>query len=284
MLGRRRNADMEGYFMSIINPKPYTILNGQIVDAVPVNTDLDWIVSQVNANAAPLSAIPSPLSLPQYCGASGGTANAITLTPPNPIIAYAAGYRFSFQPQLTNTGAVTVAVSGLAAQPLFTAAGFQLQGGELRAGGMYEIEYGPGANFNLLGTGASVSGTYTPAWTTSGVAPVLGNGTLTGGYVRTGSVVVATINLVIGSTTTFGTNAWKFSLPFTNAGTLISLGTAQYQLAAGQPLVACVASLPSTDSGNSGVQDANGNISNSTGAWGNGGHVYITASYQGPAS
>lgn len=36
----------------IIGALPNTVVNGQAVDAVPVMTDLNWIVSQVNANAA----------------------------------------------------------------------------------------------------------------------------------------------------------------------------------------------------------------------------------------
>ena len=38
--------------MTIINPLPYTIANGDPVDATPVQADLNQIVSNVNANAA----------------------------------------------------------------------------------------------------------------------------------------------------------------------------------------------------------------------------------------
>ena len=48
----------------------------------------------------------------------GGTANAITLTPTTGITAYTAGLSFRIVIQAANTGAVTVAVSGLDAQPL----------------------------------------------------------------------------------------------------------------------------------------------------------------------
>ncbi|MDE2104601.1 MAG: hypothetical protein KGL39_45620 [Patescibacteria group bacterium] len=37
--------------MTIINTLPYTIANGQAVDATPVMADLNQIVSNVNANA-----------------------------------------------------------------------------------------------------------------------------------------------------------------------------------------------------------------------------------------
>lgn len=52
-----------------------------------------------------------------YCGTSGGTANAQTLTPSPALAAYAAGNRFSFLPVATNTsGTVTIANSGLTAR------------------------------------------------------------------------------------------------------------------------------------------------------------------------
>lgn len=41
--------------MAIISPLPYTIANGQAVDAAPVMADLNQIVNNVNANAAGLS-------------------------------------------------------------------------------------------------------------------------------------------------------------------------------------------------------------------------------------
>ena len=41
--------------MTIVNPLAYTIQNGQAVDAVPVMANLNQIVNNVNANAAPVS-------------------------------------------------------------------------------------------------------------------------------------------------------------------------------------------------------------------------------------
>lgn len=56
--------------------------------------------------------------------------------------------------------------------------------------------------------------TYTPTWTTSGVAPAIGNGTIPSRYVRISQrLAVVNINLQAGSTTTFGTGAWSFTLP-----------------------------------------------------------------------
>jgi hypothetical protein len=56
--------------------------------------------------------------------------------------------------------------------------------------------------------------TYTPSWTAAGTAPAIGNGTLSGKYLQVGKNVIVQIVFVAGSTTTFGTNEWRFSLPF----------------------------------------------------------------------
>jgi hypothetical protein len=79
-----------------------------------------------------------------------------------------------------------------------------------------------GANFQILtadstaATGLSYTGdwiAYTPSWTSSGTSPAIGNGTLTGGYRRIGQQIDFWMELTAGSTTTFGTGSWRFSLP-----------------------------------------------------------------------
>lgn len=54
---------------------------------------------------------------------------------------------------------------------------------------------------------------YTPTWTATGTAPAIGNGSLTGKYAVIGNVVQIRLFLSAGSTTTFGTGVWKFTLP-----------------------------------------------------------------------
>ncbi|HHX6672750.1 TPA: hypothetical protein ACVGL4_000510 [Pseudomonas aeruginosa] len=58
--------------------------------------------------------------------------------------------------------------------------------------------------------------TYTPTWTQTSATPSVGNGTLTGNYIRHGHQCMVEIELVAGSTTSFGdsTSAYRFSLPF----------------------------------------------------------------------
>jgi len=56
---------------------------------------------------------------------------------------------------------------------------------------------------------------YAPTWGSSGTAPSLGNGTLTGHYMQAGKLVMIRTVLTIGSTSTLGTGAWNVSLPVT---------------------------------------------------------------------
>jgi len=61
---------------------------------------------------------------------------------------------------------------------------------------------------------------YTPSWTSSGTAPSLGNGTISGKYKQNGKVVFVRVQLVIGSSTTTGSGNWRISLPVDAADTV----------------------------------------------------------------
>jgi hypothetical protein len=65
--------------------------------------------------------------------------------------------------------------------------------------------------------GASEAWTsYTPTWTAASVNPVLNNGSFTGSaYARINKLVIFRIVLTMGSTTTYGTGAWRLTLPVT---------------------------------------------------------------------
>lgn len=56
---------------------------------------------------------------------------------------------------------------------------------------------------------------YTPTWdAVSGTNPAIGNGTISGKFMQLSKTLHITIQLVAGSTTTYGTSAnWQFSLP-----------------------------------------------------------------------
>ena len=60
-----------------------------------------------------------------------------------------------------------------------------------------------------------VAHTYTPTWTGSGSNPAIGDGTIVARYQRFGRRVHLQIDATMGSTTTYGTGTWSFSLPTT---------------------------------------------------------------------
>jgi len=73
---------------------------------------------------------------------------------------------------------------------------------------------GSGALFNAF---TDQSTAFTPTWTqSSGTQPALGNGTITGRYLRMDRVCHVQIVLTMGSTTTFGNSSvgYQFSIPF----------------------------------------------------------------------
>jgi hypothetical protein len=56
---------------------------------------------------------------------------------------------------------------------------------------------------------------YTPTWTAASVNPAIGNGTIQGWYKLVGKTCFVRGNIVMGSTTTFGSGEWYVSMPFT---------------------------------------------------------------------
>lgn len=78
----------------------------------------------------------------------------------------------------------------------------------------------PGATIRRRGGGAGLQ-SYSPAWTSSGTAPAIGNGSLTGQYlIPSAGVVIVFVHMVLGSTSTVGTGSYRWSLP--SIGTYVS--------------------------------------------------------------
>lgn len=149
--------------MSIIGPLPNIIQNGQVIDAVPVMADFNYIISQVNANVPNL--VPANASsIATFIPSSnvGGGPNSLTLSPNPSITAYTAGQSFRFVAIAANTGAVTIQTSGLAVRSLVTTAGNPLTGQELQPGGIYDI-CDSGSNYQLVnGAEGSQLAVFTP--------------------------------------------------------------------------------------------------------------------------
>jgi hypothetical protein len=67
---------------------------------------------------------------------------------------------------------------------------------------------------------ANAWSTYAVAWTASTTNPSIGDGTLTGRYKQIGKTTFVYVKMQAGSSTTFGSGSWRFSLPVnTNAST-----------------------------------------------------------------
>lgn len=63
-------------------------------------------------------------------------------------------------------------------------------------------------------------------WTSTGTAPSFGNADVRARYVIDGRSCRVEVSIVFGSTTTFGTGTWRFSLPFASASTSYYSGLA----------------------------------------------------------
>ena len=81
--------------------------------------------------------------------AAGGTANALTIAPTIPAIAYVPGQVWYVATGATNTGAVTLAISGLPAKSVRDALGYELPAGSIGAGALIGLQY-DGAAFRLV--------------------------------------------------------------------------------------------------------------------------------------
>lgn len=60
--------------------------------------------------------------------------------------------------------------------------------------------------------------TYTPGWYSSGTQPTLGNGSLTGKFRQVGKAIEVHLALITGSTTTYGSGQYYFSVPWGTIG------------------------------------------------------------------
>lgn len=70
---------------------------------------------------------------------------------------------------------------------------------------------------------------YTPVWGSSGTAPAVGNGTITGRYIKVGKLVFWKVSLVLGSTSTVGTGNYTWTLPpFAASGSTVDNSTGIY--------------------------------------------------------
>jgi hypothetical protein len=161
-----------------------------------------------------------------YVSTVGGTANAITLTPSPVISAYAAGQIFRFIVGTTNTGAVTIATSGLAVRNLKkrTSGGLvAVVANDLIAGCEYAI-YDDGTQYILEGVRVYSQGADVAS------AGTVNLNTTTGDYVHiTGTTAITAITLAQGEERTI---VFDGILTFTHGASLILPGAASITTAA----------------------------------------------------
>lgn len=65
---------------------------------------------------------------------------------------------------------------------------------------------------NLLAIGGPWTA-FTPSWQATGGGAAIGNGTLTGAYIKAGGLCIGRIRLTAGTTTTYGTGFYNMGLP-----------------------------------------------------------------------
>jgi hypothetical protein len=198
----------------VTGSKPYTFVPGTIISSSQVNADFDYIITQVNTNAAKngvnssitaLLGMTTPLGLtsggsPVYTASSatGGTANAQTIATTVPAVS---SYSLSsknvvcFTAGATNTGATTLAVGATAASAVTkTSSGglLALVGGEIVNGQSY-CSYWDGTQYVLLN-----------------IPPIFGSQTSIASATTTDLGTASTNNILITGTTgitSFGTTA-----------------------------------------------------------------------------
>jgi hypothetical protein len=150
-----------------------------------------------------------------------------------------------------------------------------------------------GANLTSLNASNLASGTvslarlssfvgtaYTPTWAGSGSNPAIGNGSLTGKYIQIGKLVFFEIIQSMGSTTTFGSGVWTWSLPVaaavSNGGAFpvycLDLGTAHF-IAVGHLTTSAAFLITSND------DVASGFTPSSPFVWANGDRIHVQGFY-----
>lgn len=133
--------------------------------------------------------------------------------------------------------------------------------------------------------------TYTPTWTAFTTNPSIGNGSITGEYLKIGSLVFYRIAMSFGTTTTFGSGAYWVSLPVETKAGFTVLGSVRiYDASAGTLFTGMVDNGDGTTKATLRVFGSAGtyvNIANLTEtipvAWGSGDDLRITGYYEAAA-
>ena len=142
------------------------------------------------------------------------SATSFKIVGKNVISRFAVGSKLS----CTNTGqkyayAITAAMSG--SDTLVTTVGNSLVSTAITV---------PHYSYASISQGFPGDFAYTVAWTAVGTAPAIGNGSLSGKFSIQGRTCTDHITFSAGSTTTYGSSLYYFSLPVTETGSAIGIG------------------------------------------------------------
>lgn len=162
----------------------------------------------------------------EWGGTSGGSANAQTLTPSPAITSYAVGYRISFIAGFTNSGSMTINISGLGVKNVKTRSGANPVSGDITTGRTYRLIY-DGTNLVCMDLGTVEDGAVTPAKTSTAISgylvptgmvtPFAGSSAPTGWLLCDGSAVsrttYAALFAVVASAYGSGDGATTFNTP-----------------------------------------------------------------------
>ena len=147
---------------------------------------------------------------------------------------------------------------------------------------------------NILNGGISLStkaasenwSSYTVTWTTNGTQPAIGNGTLTGYYLKIGKNVYFRIKLTGGTTTTWGTGEFIFSLPVNAASdfTDTAIGNFRLRISAGNNYIGIVY-IKTSSTVSCMVQDSTTGKGTGVGngaptGWTSGSYIYLSGVYE----
>lgn len=166
----------------ITGSKPFTFIPGTTISSSQVNANFDYIINQVNTNAAKNGANSSITSLlglttpiaPAQGGSSvylatsvGGTANAITISATVPAISgYTLGNRnlIVFTPTAANTASTTININGTGVGSIRKPSSgglINLLGGELQNGVPVLLGWNSTDFYTLIGPAPLIPGTAT---------------------------------------------------------------------------------------------------------------------------
>ncbi|MFI9153776.1 hypothetical protein [Streptomyces sp. NPDC053367] len=130
---------------------------------------------------------------------------------------------------------------------------------------------------------------YTPVWTADTTAPSIGNGTLTGKYAVVGKVCHFSTLVAFGTTTTYGSGNYSFSLPVTAGASGLVQFHGVATVSGGRAMISC---QPASSTGattytlwgprstTSPDLDQLGSTGVLGGAWASGGAIRIVGTYE----